>query len=74
MFTSTFLLIKRAAPKHTHVSRKGVLCFFLLNETIVLDSHVCDEWVCVGVRMMWLQVLWVFEDYIIWGDLKNPEN
>lgn len=44
---------------------------FLLNEPIVLDSQVCDEWCCVGVHLRQLQVLWVTEDYITGGLKKN---
>ena len=49
------------------------MCLFLLNEAIVLDSQVCDEWCCVGVRLRQLQVLWVTENYITWGGVKKEE-
>lgn len=63
---------KRATSKHTNVSRKQLMCLSLLNEPIVPDSQVCDEWCCVGVHLRQLQVLWVIEDYITWwGGLKK---
>lgn len=64
---------KRATSKHTNVSRKQIMCLFLLNEAIVFDSQVCDEWCYVGVRLRQLQVLWVTEDYITWGGFKKEQ-